>query len=271
MNKRLFWILSVFLIMALMLAACAGEGETVGTIPTTPADTVAESADANPTETPAPTATPDQVATLIAQNARQTAAIATQQAQINAMATQAAATPVPPPTATPSPTATPVDNDDFMTDASCIVLPGEERPIGTACFPRDASVPDYVVPVAEAGFSFAALGTGEFDGESLSPVAEDVGHIVLFLGSEPDGSTPKDLNKGVELSDYIPGAVGITHITWPTSYDDAIDEVRQHAVDMTKDAPGCGAEACNTVYYWLWDWDKGDYVLIEKIEKSDNS
>lgn len=256
-TKRSVLMLIVLLALALSSAACAGTGQTIanGTVPTgaAPAEELVAS---------------DSGATPSPSNPVEVTRIVTEVIEVTRIV-EVEVTPVPSPTVVP--TATPVNAEDFLIDPSCILLQDGDVKLGTACFPRDVETPDYRIPVAEGGFSFVALGSGELDGKDIGPVAEDIGHIILFVGSKPDGSTPRDLNQGVTLSDYIAGSVAVTHITRATEYDDALDEVQKHAEGMLEDAPSCGAEACNEVYFWIWDWEKGEYKLIEKLESDNNA
>jgi len=140
-------------------------------------------------------------------------------------------------------------------------------PVGSVCFPREAdedggAIP-YRLPVSEGGYTLVALGAGMFNGQPLTPVSAEIGHIVVISGTLPDGSTPLDLNQGVTLTDYVPGAVAVTHIVTPDT--PVLVAGAEHAQAMSS-SPNCGAEGCNAAYLWSWDWRTSLLVLIEVFD-----
>ncbi len=145
---------------------------------------------------------------------------------------------------------------------TCSLLQDGDTIVGSVCFPRVASAPDHIIPVAEGGYSILAIGVGSVDDNVLAPVAEDVGHIVFFPGALPDGTTPEDLNQSVVLSGYIPGAVAVTHVTMETPYDVALAAARDHATGMLNGRPNCGDAGCPFVYFWEWNWGSRSLILI---------
>lgn len=103
------------------------------------------------------------------------------------------------------------------------------------------------VPVVEGGFTLVACGNCTVgDLEVTSDGTE--GNVVLLLGVEPDGSTPKDLNSNVWISDYTAGHVGVT-VIFPDKEDPR--EAAFNAVNTMLTGEGnCGDAACNTVFLY---------------------
>ncbi|MBP8961107.1 hypothetical protein KBG31_02700, partial [Patescibacteria group bacterium] len=124
----------------------------------------------------------------------------------------------------------------------------------------------YRVQVPEGGYVLVALGVGLFDGQPLSPVAADVGHIVVISGVVPDGATPLDLNRGVTLTGYVAGSVAVTHVVRPSVPPTPPSVVgKEHALGMAY-APNCGSEGCVKAYLWSWDWESSKLVLVEVFD-----
>ena len=173
------------------------------------------------------------------------------------------------PSATPSATVTVAVTPTVAPSAGpgCALLGN----IGSVCFPRemDQMDPDsgygipYRIPVSEGGYTIVALGVGLLDGQPVSPVAETVGHIVVIPGTIADGATPSDLNRGVTLTNYIPGAVAVTNIVTPDT--PALVAGREHAIGMAS-PPNCGAEGCRKAYLWSWDWNLNELLFVEVLD-----
>ncbi len=142
------------------------------------------------------------------------------------------------PTATPAPTQVPIivpDNCDVADDGTWFV-----------CFPSTEGPQSFTVP--EGGFALVAAGSVSVNGNTVSPVSEDTGHIVLAIGTSPDGETPDDLNRTLVVDDYVPGHIAVTVVFKATP-----EEARKAAQDamdymMDPENSNCGDAGCNKVF-----------------------
>jgi hypothetical protein len=95
--------------------------------------------------------------------------------------------------------------------------------------------------VPEGGFTIVALGDGTVDGISVSSNKGTWGSIFLLIGTDADGSTPKDLNETIVIDDYVAGHVQVTFIY--AGNEDPM-EAGLAAVANMFSAPNCGQEGC---------------------------
>ena len=150
----------------------------------------------------------------------------------------------------------------------CALLGEDPDFVGTVCFPRMFEKPAYTIPVYEGGFTIIALGNGAINGVKFQ--TDDwgtIGNLVTIPGKLDDGTTPRDLNSMkfvLDAGTYIPGAVGVTSLWAP---EDMLKAADKAAENMVSNAPNCGANACNLVKIWMFDWNTKTFTLLKEVRK----
>lgn len=168
----------------------------------------------------------------------------------------------PEPTKVPEEPASSPELPEVAEALGASVLTGENgRAIGHVFFPNLEGAPTVNIAVDEGGFTIIALGKGAVNDYWVSPVAADIGHVVLIKGRTPDGDTPDDLNNTVEMYGYIPGHVGVTQIY---ESEESVSEAKAAGTNMHS-APNCGSEGCNDVY--VWELTTGGLELLAETHK----
>lgn len=156
-------------------------------------------------------------------------------------------------TPAPADVSEPVPND-------CDILFDGRRAIGIFCVVRivdeDGMPVEYTVPVYEGGATFVTVGgaTLTLDGEGQAPYvlpdSETVGNVVYLFGAPADGGSPHDLNNmTVTLTDYVPGAVGVTALYDVEDYQTGYAMAMEAANAMLGNPPNCGNSGCLTVHF----------------------
>lgn len=97
----------------------------------------------------------------------------------------------------------------------------------------------------EGGWTIVTSGASTIDGVEF-PGGETVGNVILYLGVNPDGTTPEDLNETLEIEEYVTGHISVTTI-WNVADEDPVKAAMTAVAEMFK-APHCGQEGCLTVY-----------------------